>query len=426
VETVYFGDARPDSVFLLTAVDPPTLSWSGATPLTPKTSEYVSKLPALPADDEVARLRYFLKYLEHEEDLIKQDTYDEFARAPLATVRQLKDDFDRDQLKKWIQDKKVVASRRRLYLTMLAVCGSPDDLAIFESIITSRDPEERKALDAAINGYLAIKGPAGLALIDDAYFTNKDAAYPDILSAVMAIRVHGEEFDVVPKSELVKSFRHLLDHADFADLVIADLARWGDWDSTERLVALFKNSDPEKSWARVPIINFLRASPEPRAKEFLVELARIDPKSMERASLFAIPAPAIAPTTAARTDQTTAEPTTESSATTSDATSSTTAAPAPNTTSSSHAKDPKANDLAQSSTGGDGKGTTQAKGPAADDSSTTKSVAASKLATAKEPADASAQAAYPVSWVVAFPIVAVVLLMGLIWSVLAMGGGRNA
>ena len=42
----------------------------------------------------------------------------------------------------------------------------------------------------------------------------------------MAIRFHGTEGDVIPRSALVESLHHVLDRKDLADLVIPDLARW--------------------------------------------------------------------------------------------------------------------------------------------------------------------------------------------------------
>jgi hypothetical protein len=71
-----------------------------------------------------------------------------------------------------------------------------------------------------------------------------------------------------------------------ADLIISDLARWEDWEVTDKLVKIFKESKQENRWLRVPIVAFLMASPEPRAKDYLAELKKLDPGSIERAELF--------------------------------------------------------------------------------------------------------------------------------------------
>jgi hypothetical protein len=78
----------------------------------------------------------------------------------------------------------------------------------------------------------------------------------------------------------------MLDRPQLADLVIPDLARWEDWSVTDRLVELFKKSNEESSWVRVPVINYLRACPLPDAKQKIDELAKIDPESIKRANSF--------------------------------------------------------------------------------------------------------------------------------------------
>ena len=78
----------------------------------------------------------------------------------------------------------------------------------------------------------------------------------------------------------------MLDRDDLADLVIADLARMEDWSVIDKLVKLFKAADPETSWVRMPIVNYLRACPLPKAKTVVAELEKLDPKTFMRARAF--------------------------------------------------------------------------------------------------------------------------------------------
>ena len=78
----------------------------------------------------------------------------------------------------------------------------------------------------------------------------------------------------------------MLDRPQLADLVIPDLARWEDWASMPRLVKLFKEADEKSSWVRVPVINYLRACPDPAAVEHIKELEKIDPAAVKRANTF--------------------------------------------------------------------------------------------------------------------------------------------
>ena len=176
---------------------------------------------------------------------------------------------------------------------MLSICGLPEDADLFESMIKSDNPDARAGLDALIAAYLTIKGEAGLKLIEDRFFKDDKTQYADIYSAVMALRFHGTEVNILKKEAITKTMHQLLARPDLADLVIPDLARWGDWSQIDKMCELFEKANDDNLWVRVPVINYLRACPLPEAKEKLIELEKIDPSSVKRAkTFFPIPTPA--------------------------------------------------------------------------------------------------------------------------------------
>ena len=66
----------------------------------------------------------------------------------------------------------------------------------------------------------------------------------------------------------------------------------------DRLVGLFNSADPETTtWVRIPVINYLRACPLPKAKEYIEELRKVDPKAVEQSeTLYAVgpdPSPSV-------------------------------------------------------------------------------------------------------------------------------------
>lgn len=285
IETVYFGDGKKGESFLVMGVDPPKLMWSTPLQLTERAREYLPKLLTLPAEGP-DRLAFFQQYLEDGDEMLARDAYDEFAKSPYESVQGLKDRMNHDQLLAWIQDIDIPASRKRLYFTMLGVCGSKADLPLLEKMLRSDDRQVKAGLDAMVACYLTLSGAEGLPLIDEVFLANKEAEYADTYAAIMAIRFHGTETDVIPQKQLVKSLRHMLDRPQLADLVIPDLARWEDWESMPRLVELFKIADEKSSWVRVPVINYLRACPLPEAKTYMAELEKIDPAAVRRANTF--------------------------------------------------------------------------------------------------------------------------------------------
>ena len=296
IKILYFGQQPQGTQFLVFGIDPKNWAWTTPTPLDERSAKYVTALIGLP-EKGAERLAFFQEYLEDSSTVLANDAYDEFARAPYAEVKDLKPKMHHDKLLAWIQDTEVAASRRRLYLTMLGICGQGDDIPILEGMLKSSDRQYRNALDAMIACYVILKGPDGMPLVEELFLKNKEAEYPDTYAAIMALRFLGQESDVVSKERLLVGLRYMLDRPQLADLVIADLARWQDWTVMEKLVTLFKQADDESSWVRVPVVNYLRACPKPEAKQHLAELAKLDPDAVKRANSF-FPLGAGAPATA--------------------------------------------------------------------------------------------------------------------------------
>lgn len=339
LDVVYFGQDPPEKKFLITglaAITPDKIEWTTPVPLSQRAVEYVQQLQSLPATG-VERLVFFQEHLEDEDPLLAQDSYDEFARSPYADVLALGPQMKREKLIEWINDPSVGPSGRRLYLTMLGVCGKPEDVAMLEALlkydyqlmkpgiaaaITSaaavgpalglglvdemmHADERRKheSLDALIACYLKLKGPEGLALINEKFLGNPTVEYKHLHSAIMALRFHGEETEVIPREQLLDSMRLALDHKEFADQVIPDLTRWEDWDVMPRLVSMFKNSEKD-DWIRQPVASYLLVAAEQpgdvgkQGQAALAEVESLDPETVERAkslSAFSFLAKAAAP-----------------------------------------------------------------------------------------------------------------------------------
>ncbi len=271
--------------FLVMGVDPPDVSWSTPMKASNRVVDYLRTIQSLP-ESGPNRLSFFQKYFEDEESVLAFDAYDEFAAAPYEDVVALKDKMDHDQLVAWIKNPETSTNRRRLYFTMLGVCGGPDDVDLLEEYIRSGDRKKQAGLDALVACYLTLKGEAGLNLIVDTFLKEEQVEYVDTLAAVSALRFHGTEVEVIDRKHIVKAVRTLLDRPKIADMIIPDLARWEDWSVMDRLVQMFKDSNEDTSWLRVPIASYLRSCPKPEAKAYIEELKKIDADSIKRADFF--------------------------------------------------------------------------------------------------------------------------------------------
>jgi len=293
IETIMLDEKPVDSLFLLMGVEPPQLVWSSPVRVGDRGVAYLERLGDLP-EKGPDRLAFFQDYLEDDDDTLARDAYDEFAIAPYADVRGLGDRMHPAKLLAWIEEPKVPANRRRLYATMLGVCGSKDDAARIGRLLsgeglTAGQAEARSGLDALIACYVALEGPAALDLVDRLFLDRKDREVPftETYAAVMALRFLGEESDLVPRDRVLASLRRLLEEPKLADLVIADLARWQDWSVIDRLVTLFKEAKADNIFIREPIVNYLRACPLPEAAAAVAELEKIDPEAVRRAATLA-------------------------------------------------------------------------------------------------------------------------------------------
>jgi hypothetical protein len=285
VETLYFGDGTIGKSFLVMGISPPATMWSTPLPLTDRGIKYLTELVKLPKDD-ASRLIFFQQYLEDADEMLARDAYDEFARAPYAQLKAIKPQLNHDQVVAWIKSPDIPASRRRLYLVILGITGTEKDLPMIEEFMTSTDRKARSGLDALIACYLTLKGESGLPLVEKLFLANDKADYADTYAAIMSIRFHGTEGGLISTKRLVKSLHHMLERPELADLVIPDLAKWEDWEVMDRLFDLYKTANDKNSWVRVPVVNYLRVCPLPKAKDLLKECEKIDPAAVKRANTF--------------------------------------------------------------------------------------------------------------------------------------------
>jgi hypothetical protein len=313
IETIMLEEKPVGTLFLLMGVEPPNLVWSSPIRLGERAVAYIKKLSDLPEKGS-DRLAFFEQHLEDEDESLARDAYDEFAVAPYADVRGLKDRMDPAKLLGWIENPKVQANRRRLYATMLGVCGTAADAERIGAILAGQTaagaplpPEQveiRGGLDALIACYVALRGPEAIDLVDRLFLKRegRDVPFAETYAAVMALRFLGEESDLVPRERVLASLRLLLEEPKLADLVIADLARWQDWSVVDKLATIFKDAQADNIFVREPIVNYLRACPLPEAAAVVKELEQIDPEACRRAATLAGLAGAIAAAPAAAAD----------------------------------------------------------------------------------------------------------------------------
>lgn len=321
IEVPFFGQPDKDKLFLITGIRTDRVDWTTPLPLSKPAEGYIRKLLGLPKDGP-ERLMFFQDYLEHEDPMLAQDAYDEFARAPYDLLVGLKDQMHHDRLVEWIHEVELPPSRRQLYLTMLGVCGTEGDLPMLEYYMASTAPHykaaadaalaaglaispgafqpllydaaerhdrfKRTGLDALIACYLTLKGAEGLPLVEELFLKDPNGEYKDTFSAIAAIRFHGDQTDIIPRQRLAESLRIVLDNATFADLVVPDLSRWEDWGVMDRLAQMFQEAE-KTSYVRLPIATYMLIAAEQegdvgeQAASHLEEFRQVDSQTVDDA-----------------------------------------------------------------------------------------------------------------------------------------------
>ena len=293
IDAIMLEVTTPGDLYLIMGIEPPEFIWSNPIAINERAVTYLKTLDELP-ESGPDRLAFFQQYLEDEDDVLTRDAYDEFAIAPYDDVRGLENRMDPTALLQWIKTPKIPSNRRRLYATMLGICGTPADASEIEKILLGEElgddsSDLRSGLDALIACYVVLVGPAGLDLIDKLFLdrSSRDIPFTETYAAVMALRFLGEESENIPRDRVLESLRLLLNEPKLADLVIADLARWQDWSVIEKLTTIYVDATPENIFVREPIVNYMKACPLPEAASALVKLREIDPDAVRRAATLA-------------------------------------------------------------------------------------------------------------------------------------------
>ena len=321
IEAVFFGQPDADQLFLIRGVGTDRLDWNVPLAISEVASQYIQDELSLPAEGP-ERMRFFLDYLQHEDPLLAQDAYDEFARASYPDLLEISEGFDREKLWPWIIDPLTSANRRSLYFTMLGVVGTEEDqrrleemmladnrvlrsaaeaaaaaamglggaltLPVMPEMVSMEQRQKQLGFNAMVGCYLKLTGAKGLDLLDREFLSSDDDDPTKVYGLLLALRFLGDQTEDVSIDRLSQSMRLILAKPDFAEQAIRDLARWEDWDVLDQLVTMFKEVD-EDAYVRDTIVAYLdQAAKQPgevgeKATAALAELEPLDPKSFKRA-----------------------------------------------------------------------------------------------------------------------------------------------
>ena len=300
LEIPEFRAGTQGNKFLLTGTKDATIEWGIPQDGTDAALQYIEDLPS-PSLNSEQRLPYFLKYLEHENELIASDAYSECASVLYEDILKVRKKIPMQKVRQWIANPHTVSARLHLYGLMLGLSGDRDDAASLLTIINKPTQDFRPELDGIMSGYLMLAGSEGLKILEIFKLKNREVPFAETYAAMQALRfLWNHEPDRIPKARLRQSMRTLLDRPILADLVIADLRRWEDWEVIDRLLVMCDEEAYNQPSIKRAIVLYLLAyqeandqtpdEPSAHAVKAATALERIqkeDPKLYRQALRFA-------------------------------------------------------------------------------------------------------------------------------------------
>ena len=311
-----YQTGKAGETLLLTAGGGDLPQWDLPTPISADGFDYLREAPAKDTPTE-ERLKFYLKYLEHPDDLVASDAYGEFANAPFEEIEKLAPALPREQLAGWLKDDDTDPARLALYGLLLGLSGEESDADLLRTKIFEGTDPFRIGIDGLMSGFLLLTGEAGLKELEanklipdhvpgpDGEPLKDEAGEPiavpfsEVYAAMQAVRfmwTYGG--DRIPKERLRESLRTLLDKPDLADVVIADLSRWQDWAAMDRIAGLYAAEGYDVPAIDRAIIRYLMEAakdkptagePPPHvaeAEKHLAEIEAKDPAAVKNARRY--------------------------------------------------------------------------------------------------------------------------------------------
>ena len=296
-----YREGREGDLFLLLGDVERKIAWLDPLPITKAAIDYARRAPDTDVEP-TTRLLFFLDFLESPDKTVAEDANSEFANADYNDVVKIKDHLSREKLRKWLTDPKTESGRLGFYGMLLGLCGTPDDATFMAEIIGQNEGDElRLGIDGLMGGYLLLTGDAGVELLERTKLKPTDCPFSETYAAVQALRFAWTYAEGrVSRERLKTAMRSVLHREDMADLIIADLSRWKDWESLPLLMRLYDSEQFEHTSVKRAIIRFANrcasdlpkdsSLPEPKhvveGKMALEELRRRDPMLVADALRF--------------------------------------------------------------------------------------------------------------------------------------------
>lgn len=271
------GDTPPDYLFFFDEVNG-NATVTGGVPSSAAVIDYLTAAAKLDPKDVPTRLAFYFKHLDSTDPTVAADAFLEFAKAPDPDILKAKGGFDADRLVKLIANPKTPEERLGVFAALLGLCGEAKHAKVFTELLKEPLTERAKAnLGGLFAGYVLLDPKRGWKAVT-AVLTDTRRKFEERYAAFRTVRFLQATRPAESRAEVLAACASVLADADLADLVIGDLQRWGWWDLTADVFAVWGKPAGEVREVRKAIIRYALTCPKEEAKVFLDAARKADAK----------------------------------------------------------------------------------------------------------------------------------------------------
>lgn len=273
---------KPDTLILSTISNPKQPYWSEPVrPLTKREFSFMKK--GLADTSDQARWDLAASHLEDSSKALAESAYNLLAPAPIEEVQKRAKLCGLANLKKWVQDPRVLSERKSLYILMALPQLTKADQGWLRKLLL--DPPLStfaSHLPPMMVAYAEVTGPKAIAEMEKVFLPRTASASATFGATSGFAYIGGKSRNAKVRKAARQVFRRELAHPDRGVFAIAPLAEWRDYSVADEIEAL-ADTHAETPWVVSSAARYFRSFERPEAKSALQRLKKKYPKIVESA-----------------------------------------------------------------------------------------------------------------------------------------------
>jgi hypothetical protein len=246
---------------------------------TPAVLEYLEGGIAARKEGRVAALRFYARYLNHEEPLIATDAFLEFAKSKDADIGNAGRALDPAFIRGMLSKRDLDPDRLSMFAFLLGCCGKAEDTQLLTKIASRLEGERFRAMDGILAGCVLLKPREGWQTVHG-ILSDSSKPFQTRLACWRALRfLHGWK-DGEFHADILRTFDLIIRDGELCDLGVEDLRRWQEWGLTKTIAEQFDQPSHKAPIIRNGIIRYALTCPLPEARELVERARKADPESV--------------------------------------------------------------------------------------------------------------------------------------------------